>query len=106
MAGEQRADSSHRRTTRRSRHSSEADRRGDHRLTERPVVDFDSLSVRPAVKEHGETLESLRCGDSAYAKEVEWFLREKALARHLNPTKDASHRLLVFCAADGRVVGA
>jgi hypothetical protein len=75
-------------------------------LSDRPTVAFDDLVVREATADDAEALEALRCGSPEYAQEVERFLHEKALARHLNRAHTSSHRLLVFTDPEGRVVGA
>jgi hypothetical protein len=74
-------------------------------LTARPVVAFDDLSVRPATRNDAAALAGLRCGDADYAREVERFVHEKALSRHLNAGHMRHHRLLVFWNRDARIVG-
>jgi hypothetical protein len=75
-------------------------------LTERPVVGFAQLQIRPALENDAEALEALRLGDTPWAKEVEGFIRDKALKRHLNLSNTKHHRLLVLTDETGKVVGA
>jgi hypothetical protein len=75
-------------------------------LTGRPAVAFAELQIRAATKADAQQLEALRLGDTPWAKEVEVFVHDKALKRHLNPSHAKHHRLLVATDETGTIIGA
>jgi hypothetical protein len=75
-------------------------------LTERPAVAFAELHIRPATKADAQRLEALHVGNTPWAREVEEFVHDKALKRHLNPSHAHHHRLIVVTDDTGTIIGA